>query len=37
MKKQDYQCSFIVPVSPDDLLDGIADVSAWWAKNFVRS
>ena len=35
MKQQDYQCSFIAPVTPEEALRGIGDVSAWWAKDFM--
>ncbi|HEY4337627.1 MAG TPA: SRPBCC domain-containing protein [Puia sp.] len=37
MKKQDYQCSFTAPVSPDEALEQINDVQAWWAKQFEGS
>jgi hypothetical protein len=32
MKQQDYQFSFITPVGSEEALEGIGDVSAWWAK-----
>ena len=33
MKQQDYQCSFTAAIAPDEALDNIGDVSAWWAKH----
>jgi len=37
MQQQDYSCHFTVPVSADEVLEHIADVQAWWAKNFEGS
>src|SRR5579872_2892366 len=34
MKQQDYQCSIIADVTPEEAFESINDVSGWWAKNF---
>lgn len=37
MKKKDFQYQFTAPVSPDEALECINDVSAWWAKQYEGS
>ena len=37
MQRQDYHCTFTAAISPEEALETIADVSAWWAKHFEGS
>jgi len=37
MERQNYHTSITAPVAAKDAYAGIADVSAWWAKNFEGS
>jgi hypothetical protein len=32
MKQEDYQCSFTAAIGPEEAIEHISDVSAWWAK-----
>ncbi len=34
MEQKNYQCSISAAVTPAAAFDGIANVGAWWAKNF---
>ena len=34
MQPKDYQCSITAPVSAEEALESISQVSGWWAKQF---
>src|SRR5579859_7749100 len=37
MKQQDYRCSIAADITPEEAMECISDVQAWWAKHFEGS